>query len=74
MADLEQEKRFRRNGQIAGLTIAAGAILSLVSPWLTAQLGLGQRFRLLLDLIALGAIAWAIFVAIGMWRKRRNEQ
>lgn len=74
MTDQDAEKRSKRTGQIVGLTIAIAGFLTIIAPWLTVQLGLGVRFEILIYLFALAAMAWAIFVAWGMWQKRHNEQ
>ena len=74
MVDTKAEKRFRKTGQIAGLTIAVAGVATILAPWIVGVLGLAPRFEMLIDLRALGAMAWAMFVAWGMWRTRRAQE
>ena len=73
MADTQAEKRFRRTGQIAGLTIAVAGLAAVCAPWIVGALGLAPRFEMLIYLCTLAAMAWAMFVAWGMWQTRRAE-
>jgi len=69
----DQEKALARQGRIAAIVIAAGGLLAMAAPWLTAVLGLSFRFEILFYLISLAAFAWALAVTYRIWRKRREN-
>lgn len=68
------DKAFARKGRIAGLVIAAGGLLALFAPAITASLGLGPRHEMLLYLVSLAAFIWAMVVAFQMWQTRRTDR
>lgn len=72
MSKPNAEQQFRKTGQIAGLTIAGAGLATILAPWIVAVLQLPARFEMLIYLGALAAMAWALVVAWGMWRKRRE--
>ncbi|WP_106206770.1 DUF5337 domain-containing protein [Aliiruegeria haliotis] len=66
----DQDRAFARQGRIVALVIAAGGLLAIFAPSLIAVTGLPQRYEMLFYFAALGAFAWALVVAVGMWRNR----
>lgn len=57
-------------GRRLALVIAGTGLIWVLANMLGAHFGWSNRVRALFDLIALGAFAYAIIVAIGIWRAR----
>ncbi|MEL6585096.1 MAG: DUF5337 family protein [Pseudomonadota bacterium] len=56
-------------------TVILGAIfLRVVAQGVGAYLDLPTRWVILADLAALGALAWALIVLVGVWRLRREKE
>ncbi len=68
----DQDKRDQKTGRIVAVTIAVAALATLFAPAITASLGLGVRYEMLIYLFALAAMGWAVFVACGLWRARNR--
>lgn len=60
-------------GQRLALVIAGTGVAWVLANMLGAHFGWSNRTRALFDLIALAGFAWAIFVAIGIWRARQDK-
>lgn len=60
-------------GQRLALVIAGTGLAWILANLLGAHFGWPNRTRALFDLIALAGFAWAIFVAIGIWRQRQSK-
>lgn len=63
----------KKAGQRLALVIAGTGIAWVLANMMGAHFGWSNRTRALLDLIALAGFAWAIFVAIGIWRTRQDK-
>ncbi|GGE04093.1 hypothetical protein SAMN05421774_101715 [Gemmobacter megaterium] len=63
---------FARQMRVVGAVIAATTVLWLVLGEIGRQYGWDGRYALLIDLAALAAYVWAMFVAWQLWRKRRE--
>ncbi len=72
MAD-EKDQALARQGRTAALVIAVAMSIWIAAQWLGPQLGLAGRFAFLIDFAALGAFVWAFFVALQIWRARRED-
>ena len=60
-------------GQRLALVIAGTGLAWVLANMLGAHFGWSARTRALFDLIALAGFAWAIVVAIGIWRQRQDK-
>jgi len=60
-------------GRRLALVIAGTGIAWVLANMLGAHFGWSNRTRALFDLIALAGFAWAVFVAIGIWRSRQDK-
>jgi len=63
-----------RQGRLAALVVAVAMLVWMGAQWLGGWLGLQPRFVFLLDLAALAAFVWALFVTYRIWRKRRDSR
>lgn len=52
------------------LVIASAAALWLGFQWLGPRLGLAGEYAFLIDLAAMAAFAWALLLAVALWRNR----
>lgn len=65
--------RQSKAGQRLALVIAGTGLAWVLANMLGAHFGWSNRTRALFDLIALAGFAWAICVAIGIWRQRQDK-
>jgi Na+/citrate or Na+/malate symporter len=65
----------RRRGQIrlAAIVMAATMVLWMAASFLGGRLGLPVRFAFLIDLAAIAALVWALFVTYWVWKARRED-
>jgi hypothetical protein len=65
----------RRRGQIrlAAIVMAVTMVLWMGASFLGGRLGLPVRFAFLIDLAAIAALVWALFVTYWVWKARREE-
>ena len=56
------------------LIIASMGVLWVCSNIAGSYLGWTNRIRALFDLAALAGFGWAFWIAIGIWRNRRNDK
>ena len=70
---LEGEDKSSKAGQRLALVIAGTGVAWVLANMLGAHFGWSNRVRALFDLVALAGFAWAIFVAIGIWRSRQDN-
>lgn len=65
----------RRRGQIrmAAIVMAVTMVLWMGASFLGGQLGLPVRFAFLIDLAAIAALVWALFVTYWVWKARRED-
>lgn len=62
-----------RQGRIVALVIAGTMIGWIVAQWLGKQVGMDNRFAVLIDLAALAGFFWALVVTLQIWRNRRDN-
>ncbi len=70
----EQQHEQARAGRRAALVIAGTAVLWVLASFIGAQLGLSNRMRALVDMLALAGFVWAFWMIYQIWRMRRNNQ
>ncbi len=70
----EPDRARAARSRLVGATIAGTVLGWLALQFVGARLGLSTRLMGLADLIVLGVLAWAIFMAAGMWRARRDRE
>ena len=70
---VEGEDKSSKAGQRLALVIAGTGVAWVLANMLGAHFGWSNRVRALFDLVALAGFAWAIFVAIGIWRNRQDN-
>lgn len=69
-----QNDQIRAKGRAAGLVIAITGLLWVLAQWIGPKVGLGPRYAILVDLMALAAFVWALIVTFQMWRTRRDDE
>lgn len=69
------ETEARRRGQIrtAAIVMAVTMVLWMGASFLGGRLGLPVRFAFLIDLAAIAALVWALFVTYWVWKARRED-
>lgn len=70
--DTDKDKAFARQMRQVALVIAGATMLWLILGEVGRQYGWEARYAFLLDLAALAAYVWALFVTWTLWRKRRE--
>ncbi|MEP3846453.1 MAG: DUF5337 domain-containing protein [Paracoccaceae bacterium] len=70
---VEGQNKSSKAGQRLALVIAGTGVAWVLANMLGAHFGWSNRVRALFDLVALAGFAWAIFVAIGIWRNRQDN-
>ena len=68
----DHDEHIAREGRRIALVIAAAGLLSIIAPWITAQLALAPRWESLLYLISLAAFIWSLVVTWKLWQKTRK--
>lgn len=63
---------FARQMRVLAMVIAGATLIWLILGEVGRQYGWDGRYALLIDLAALAAYVWALFVAWQLWRKRRD--
>ncbi|PWK61068.1 DUF5337 domain-containing protein [Roseicyclus mahoneyensis] len=73
---IETDTERRRLGQIrlAAFVMAATMVLWMGASFLGGRLGLPPRFAFLIDLAAIAALVWALFVTYWVWKARRADR
>ncbi|MEM1352898.1 MAG: DUF5337 family protein [Pseudomonadota bacterium] len=66
-----QERALAAKGRMVSLVIVGTMALWLVSLWVGPRLGLTTRYALLIDLLALAALAWTFIVSMQIKRARK---
>lgn len=69
----ERDKEMAKRARMLSFVIAGTMILWMGGQWIGGELGIDTRFVYLLDLAAIAAFVWALVVAFGIWRARRND-
>ncbi|WP_299814218.1 DUF5337 domain-containing protein [uncultured Jannaschia sp.] len=57
-----------------GAVIVITALIWMAAQFAGARLGVPVRWMVLIDLAALAAMVWAMIVAAGLWRARRDKE
>lgn len=68
----ERDKQLARQGRTVAIVIAAAFVLWLLAQEVGRQYGLPSHYVFLFDFATLGAMAWALIVALRIWRERRR--
>jgi hypothetical protein len=63
-----------RQVRVAAIVMAATMVLWMGGQFLGGQLGLPVRFVFLLDLAAIAALVWSLFVTYWVWKARRTDR
>jgi len=71
--DSEKPPYGRAQVRLASFVMLASVELSFGGVWLSAKLGLTQRWAVLFDLVALAGFAFAIIVLFQVWRARQRQ-
>lgn len=69
----DQQQARLRQGRRAAVVIAVSGLAAIFAPVLTELGGLPMRFEMLVYLLALAGFAWALIVALQIWRQGRNK-
>lgn len=73
-ADTDTERRRLGQIRLAAIVMAATMVLWMGASFLGGQLGLPPRFAFLIDLAAIAALVWALFVTYWVWKARRADR
>ncbi|MGR3493388.1 MAG: DUF5337 domain-containing protein [Shimia sp.] len=68
----EEERALARQGRVVALVIAGAMLFWIAAQAVGPALGITGEYAILIDLLVMAAMAWAVIVAIGLWRKRRS--
>ena len=68
----DKDRAFARQMRTVALVIAGMTVAWLVLGDMGRQYGWEARYAFLIDLAALAAYVWALFVTWTLWRKRRE--
>lgn len=66
-----QELALAAKGRMVSLVIVGTMVLWLLSLWIGPRLGITTRYALLIDLLALAALAWTFIVSWQIKRARK---
>jgi len=69
----DEDQQLARRARMIALVVAATMLLWIGAQFLGRKIGLEARFAFLFDLAALAAFFWAAYVAIQIWRRRRED-
>jgi hypothetical protein len=69
----EIERRRRGQIRLAAIVMAVTMVVWMGASFLGGQLGLPVRFAFLIDLAAIAALVWALFVTYWVWKARRED-
>ena len=68
----DRDHRLARQGRTAAIVIAVTMLLWMGGQYLGGQMGWPLRFAFLMDLAAIAALVWALFVTYWVWKARRS--
>ena len=68
----ERDKELARQGRTVAIVIAVAFTLWLIINAVGGQLGLPAEYAFLFDFAALGAMTWALIVAVRIRRERKR--
>lgn len=72
--DPEKDRRLMQRGRRAALVIVGAMLFWLGALYVGREMGWDQRLALVFDLVALVALAYAVWMAFGIYRVRRAEK
>jgi hypothetical protein len=72
--DSETDRRRRSQIRLAAVVMAATMILWMGASFLGGHFGLPPRFAFLIDLAAIAALVWALFVTYWVWKAQREDR
>lgn len=68
----ERDRQLARQGRLVAVVIAVAFTLWLIVNAVGGPLGIPVEYAFLFDFAALGAMLWALIVALRIWRERRG--
>lgn len=68
----KRDKELARQGRLVSIVIAVSFTLWLIVNAVGGPLGIPVQYAFLFDFAALGAMLWALIVALRIWRERRG--
>jgi xanthine/uracil/vitamin C permease (AzgA family) len=68
----ELSRKIAAKGRMISLIIVGTMLLWLLSLWLAPKIGIPPRYALLLDLVALAALAWSFVMSMQLKRARKE--
>jgi hypothetical protein len=68
----DRDRRLVRQVRLAAVVMAVTMVLWVAAQYIGGQLGLPVRYAFLIDLAAIAALVWALFVTYWVWRARRR--
>ncbi len=74
MASAPDHSKAAARSRVVGGVIVGTALIWMVAQFGGARLGVPVRWMVLIDLAALAAMVWAMIVAVGLWRARRDKE
>ncbi|MBV1868102.1 MAG: DUF5337 domain-containing protein [Marinosulfonomonas sp.] len=69
----DEDQQLAKRARMVALVVAATMLLWIGAQFLGRKIGLEARFAFLFDLAALAGFFWAAYVAIQIWRRRRED-
>ncbi|ARO15226.1 hypothetical protein BVG79_01884 [Ketogulonicigenium robustum] len=69
----ENDRKSAEQGQRLAIAMAAVGVYWILATWIGGAMGLSNRVRALLDLIALAGFGWVLWGVFQLWRARQNE-
>ena len=74
MAAAPDQSKTAARSRLVGGVIVGTALVWMTAQFAGARLGVPVRWMVLIDLAALAAMVWAMIVAVGLWRARRDKE
>jgi threonine/homoserine/homoserine lactone efflux protein len=71
---MAKQQDFNRRGRVIALVIAGTGLFWIAATVLGQSMGLSQRSRAFLDLVAGAGFIWAIWMIYGLYRDRRDHE
>ncbi|ADO43374.1 DUF5337 domain-containing protein [Ketogulonicigenium vulgare] len=73
MNDSDKDQRVAAQGRRLAIGIVIVGVYWIAATWIGGAMGLTNRVRALLDLIALAGFGWVLWGAFQLWRARRDD-
>jgi hypothetical protein len=68
-----EDLRLIRQVRLAAIVMSLTMVLWIAGQYIGGQLGLDPRYAILLDLAAIAALVWSLFVTYWVWKARRRS-